>query len=262
MKSNFEERKANRLDAYHSLAAKAESESNSAFNTAHSLGSVIPMGQPILVGHHSEKRHRNHLKKMDNAMRRSVEADEKQKYYMGRAESLLNSTAISSDDPNAIDKLTEKLERLEGLQELMKDCNAIIRSRRNATDKVTELMALGMKEGTAVKLLDTANFGGPGFPRFSLTNNGATIRATKERIEYLTKMAAIGDQEEDINGVRYVVNQADNRVQLFFPGKPSDEVRAKLKGAGFRWAPSVGAWMRQISNGAIYSAKNILNGLS
>lgn len=195
-------------------------------------------------------------------MRKSVEADKKQKYYIGRAESLLSNTSISADDPNAIDKLREKLERLGGLQELMKDCNAIIRSRRNASDKITKLMALGMKEGTAVKLLDTTNFGGPGFPRFSLTNNNATIRATKERIAVLEKVQAIGDQEEEINGVRYVVSQADNRVQLFFPGKPSEEVRAMLKGAGFRWAPSVGAWMRQISNGAIYRAKEILNGLS
>lgn len=47
---------------------------------------VIPPGQPILVGHHSERGHRRLLEKSDNAMRKSVELDEKAKYYNDRAE--------------------------------------------------------------------------------------------------------------------------------------------------------------------------------
>ena len=35
--------------------------------------SGIPFGQPILVGHHSERRHRRVIERADHAMRRSVE---------------------------------------------------------------------------------------------------------------------------------------------------------------------------------------------
>ena len=60
MKSNYEERKQNRLEAYQNLAAKNESLSTSLWKQSDKMASVIPMGQPILVGHHSEKRDRNY----------------------------------------------------------------------------------------------------------------------------------------------------------------------------------------------------------
>ena len=37
------------------------------------LQDVIPLGQPILVGHHSEKRHRKHLERIDNLQRKQNE---------------------------------------------------------------------------------------------------------------------------------------------------------------------------------------------
>jgi hypothetical protein len=65
-----------------------------------------------------------------------------------------------------------------------------------------------------------------------------------------------------INGVKLVINAEDNRVQIFFGYKPAEEIRKELKGAGFHWAPSVQAWMRQISNYAINQAEYILNKIS
>jgi len=75
-----------RVERFEARAEKKENESQSQYERSHNLVSVIPMGQPILIGHHSERGHRNLLKKADNAMRKSCEADEKAKYYKGRAE--------------------------------------------------------------------------------------------------------------------------------------------------------------------------------
>lgn len=261
MKSNYEERKANRLEAFQNLAAKNEALSTELFNQSDKMASVIPMGQPILIGHHSEKRDRNYRAKIHNKMSQSVEAAKKAKYYEDRAESLLNGTAISSDDPNALDKLQTKLENLLKLQELYKAINKIVRSKKSDVEKVAQLVEIGVKEQTAIKVLDKSNFGGPGIPSFKLTNNNAVINNTRKRVEHLTKIAAMQSSEEEINGVKLVVSVEDNRVQIFFPGKPSEDVRHRLKANGFHWSPSVGAWMRQISNSAIYYAKDILKNI-
>jgi frataxin-like iron-binding protein CyaY len=260
MKSNFEERRENKIEAYQRLAAKNGELATSSFNHAHKLGDCIPMGQPILVGHHSEKRHRAHLTKMDNAMRKGVEAEKKAKYYEDRAETLLNGTAISSDDPNAIDKLQTKLENLMKAQQLYKAINKIVRTNKSDIEKVAAMVAIGIKDTTATKLLEKGNFGGQGIPSFKLTNNNAVINNTRKRIEQLTKVAQIETSEEEINGVTLKISSEDNRVQIFFPGKPSEEIRHALKASGFHWSPRVGAWMRQISNSAIYRAKEILKG--
>lgn len=265
MKSNFEERKANRLEAFENLAAKNKALSQSSYEHSNQLANVIPLGQPILVGHHSEKRHRKHVEKIHNAMSKSVEADRKAAYYKERAESLLNGTAISSDDPTAIDQLKEKMKKLEDTQELYKEINKAIKTglkKKLATAEiVATLVEFGLKEDTAAKLLNPSNFGGMGIPSFRITNNGANIRRIKERITHLENTQAIPESEEEINGVKLVVNQDDNRVQMFFPDKPNEAVRKELKSYGFHYSPTNEAWQRLLSNNAIYYAKKILNNL-
>ena len=261
MKSNYEEKREAQLGAYQRLAAKNESLSDSSYQYAKKMGDVIPFGQPILVGHHSEGSHRSHLKKIDNAMRKSIEADKKADYYEGKADNILNGTAISSDNPDAIELLREKLTRLEANQELMKNCNKIMKSKKlSEVEKVTLLMDLGLKESTAIEAMQPV-YGRLGLPGWRLTNNNANIRTVRQRIEYLEKLETIKSSEEKINGIRLVVSSEDNRVQIFFPGIPEEEVRKELKSNGFRWAPSIGAWMRNISNHSIYIAKQILNNL-
>ena len=53
------------------------------------------------------------------------------------------------------------------------------------------------------------------------------------------------------------MNQEENRVQILFDGKPDAVIRSELKHAGFRWAPSQGAWQRMLNHDGIYAAKTI-----
>ena len=53
------------------------------------------------------------------------------------------------------------------------------------------------------------------------------------------------------------IEEAENRVRIIFDAKPPVEMRTALKGAGFRWAPSVGAWQRHASAFAWDDAKRI-----
>ncbi|HEX7673538.1 MAG TPA: DUF3560 domain-containing protein [Bdellovibrio sp.] len=79
------EEKAARYDQY---AENAEKRAEVAYNNASKIGSMIPLGQPILVGHHSEKRHRRDIERIDNNMRKSVEESKKSEYLSSKASTL------------------------------------------------------------------------------------------------------------------------------------------------------------------------------
>lgn len=74
----FETYSENRLkDAHNAKAAVAAIADN------------IPLGQPILVGHHSEKHARKHAEKIENGMRKAVKMWETSKYWEQRASGAL-----------------------------------------------------------------------------------------------------------------------------------------------------------------------------
>lgn len=74
-----ERERAQRAERRHDgLTRKAErhgASAQAAYERFRAELDVIPPGQPILVGHHSERRHRAALARADRAMARSVEAD-------------------------------------------------------------------------------------------------------------------------------------------------------------------------------------------
>lgn len=82
------ERKLEKAARYETYAANAEARAESRYNNARAIGSHIPLGQPILVGHHSERRHRRDIERIDNNMRKSVEESEKAEYLKDRAADL------------------------------------------------------------------------------------------------------------------------------------------------------------------------------
>jgi hypothetical protein len=258
MKSNYEERKAARIERYRKLAEKNETASEHQFNSASEMAKVIPFGQPILVGHHSEKRDRNYRGKINRLQDKAMESSSKAKYYEERAAIAESNTAISSDDPQALTKLREKLDAMMELQELMKAANKIIRNKKLSDDeKVQKLTEHNIKESHARKLLLPDFAGRIGFPQYRLTNNNQNMARVKERILKLEKLGKMESKEEVINGIRIYTNVEENRLQVFFPNKPDEITRKALKGNGFRWSPTEGAWQRQISTSAEYLAKQI-----
>lgn len=262
MKSNYEQRRQARKEAFLKLSASNTQLSTSLWKETNQMASMMN-GQPILIGHHSEGRHRRDIEKMHSKMSRSVQADKKAEHYADRAETIEKNYAISSDDPNALSRLTDKLEKLVKMQETVKAANIIVKSKKLLPEqKVVQLQTLGFSEEKAKSLLEPDFAGRLGFPRFVLSNNNQNMKTIRDRIAKLNALSQIKTTEEEINGRKLVINAEDNRVQIFFDNKPTEEIRIRLKRSGFRWAPSVGAWMKQINLHAIWQAKEILKSLA
>lgn len=59
--------------------------------------------------------------------------------------------------------------------------------------------------------------------------------------------------EREIKGVRIVENTEENRLQLFFDGKPAAEVITLLKQHAFKWSPRFKAWQRVLTPNAKFA---------
>jgi len=264
--NSYEAKQERKRERFEELAQKNRDRSTAEFKKADLSESAtgIPFGQPILVGHHSEGRHRRTLARADSAMRRGIEATDKADYYAGKAAGV-GTGGISSDDPEAVTKLLEKIEKAEKAQAFMKDCNKIIRDKRAGSTeekareaKILRLRAEGIGEATAKTMLEPDCHGVAGFAAYQLQNNNANIRRMKQRVEIL-RQRPTETTETERSGVKIVENAEENRIQLVFDGKPSAEIRSILKSEGFRWSPFNTAWQRFLNGNGRYAASHALD---
>ena len=218
-RADYEDRRQRRIERYEELSKKANVEAEARSNsTANRILSLTP-GQPILIGHHSEKKHRRLIEKAHNDIKKSIELSDKSEYYKGKVESVSNSKVIYDDDPMAIQKLRNKLERLENER-------ASIKAREHNT--------------------------------WELTNIGATIRETKKRIKRLEDLESVQFNDVEFKGGKIIRNANINRIQILFDDIPSQDIRQALKSRGFHWSRSEGAWQREFTANAIKTTKSLL----
>ena len=192
---------------------------------------MIPMGQPILVGHHSEKRHRRDIGKMQSLATKGVFLSREADKLARRAAFAEKNTAVSSDDPEAVAKLRAKLASLEKGREQMRAADAAI---RKGGDVVARLGALGFNEARAKSLLEKDPMGRIGFPAYALRNTSSEERRVKERIRQLEARASSPLRAPESIG-DCTIAEAENRVRITFPAKPPEDMRRALKGAGFKF---------------------------
>lgn len=76
------EQRAERFEEY---GEKRAADADRARRHVDSIADGIPMGQPILVGHHSERHARRDAEKIENGMRRAIKMWETSKYWEQRA---------------------------------------------------------------------------------------------------------------------------------------------------------------------------------
>ena len=217
-RADFEERREARKLRYEELSKKAEEKSNQYSNSNANRILMMTPGQPIIIGHHSEKIARRLHDRAWKDIGKSIEEDKKSKYYKDKIKSIESSKVIYNDDPNASEKLKEKLEALENERQQIKE-------REHST--------------------------------WELQNIGARIRETKRRIEALGRLENIEFNAIEFIGGKAIHNKELNRIQLYFDNIPDEEVRKELKHRAFKWSRREGAWQREFTENAI-KATNIL----
>lgn len=222
------ERQEARAERYRQYADNADKRATAAFNASDEAVSGIVPGQPILVGHHSEKAHRRAIEKSNDAMCRCVRESEKAAYFRQKAEAVENNDKIYLGDEDAINRLEEKIIKLSATQEAMKTANKIIRSKKSREDKITALKMLGFSEKKSEWAVDN----GFQFPSYQLTNNNAKINAAKKQLEKARKMAEKEDREYQARDLTIEECYSENRLRIHFPGKPDDGRMRQIKFRG------------------------------
>jgi hypothetical protein len=106
---------ATKAEAAASQAVKHEELANEARTKADKLWDTIPFGQPVLVGHHSEKHHRKDLETIDRNLNKAVDERKIAQEYQSRAERY--GKLATGEAPY---KILRRIKRLEADKRKMK----------------------------------------------------------------------------------------------------------------------------------------------
>ena len=227
--------------------------------------------------------HRKYERKFEAEMRSQEEYREKQKKFVENTRKQLermepeekqidrwrkgkwkHGETIDADDPLAEKKLQAKLDYHTEQQQKMKDANAYYRKNgsmqgftgfNDATNKRIDA------EMQAYKDRGMDYYAKQPFQSYTLTNNNASIKATKDRLTQIQNRKQTASKpggNTRFDGGELVRNTDINRLQIKFDSVPDAAMRQKLKGSGWRWSPREGAWQRQLTDNAERSAQSIL----
>lgn len=110
-------RQNNRVDALEAKAARKSIAAEQARERAEAAHNALPEGgEPIKIGHHSERRHRNVIDRAHRTMGNAIEADKEAARVAGRAESARITTAARYNPvtvANRIDKISADIRRVQ-----------------------------------------------------------------------------------------------------------------------------------------------------
>lgn len=179
----YRERRAAKADRLRKWADKRDVKGDTARTAANRTADMIPFGQPILVGHHSERGDRNRRDRMRANYDKAYEHRSKAAEFRRRADGIeaAADNAIYSDDTDAADRLTERIAERETERDRIKAFNTGV--RKTGTHDLSLLDE--RQKASYLSIVNHAPYqlGKDGtFPGYVLSNLGATIRKDKKRL--------------------------------------------------------------------------------
>ena len=138
------------------IALNAEKKSNEYYEKSNQHRDFLSLGEPIKVGHHSERRHRKIIEQAHNNMGKSIEQSERVETYESKAaywESKANDINLSM--PESIDYFEFKLNQAKEKHTLLKEDPSKRSHSYSLTYAKKELNDLTDKVKLAVRLWGT-----------------------------------------------------------------------------------------------------------
>lgn len=182
------ERKAAKAEQLRIWADGREAKADQAYEGVRSITDRIPFGQPILVGHHSERGARADQRRIENGMDRFCEHNSKAGEMRSKAANIeaQAARAIYSDDDDATEQLAAKVAALEARRDRIKAYNRTCKAGKDHGD--LSLLSVGQKRDlmTCIRVQGYQCKNGK-FPPYVLTNLGSEIRRNAKRLEELRK---------------------------------------------------------------------------
>ena len=251
------EKKPEEAERAYRLAERYAKKMADYFNRESSIGMMCPSVMISGAGNFPVRKKKRQVAAWDRNHQFYTEVQG----ILGKIENILyGREIIKSDDERAIEKFEEKLQDMRELQEQMKAANRALRLKdTEAGDDA--LREMGYSEEDIKKLREPDYLGRIGYPDYALQNNNANIHRVEGRIKDLKAVKAKGSSEQEYKTFKVVENTEAMRYQIIFDGKPEPEIRDLLKGHGFKWAPSQGAWQRQITANGRYALKEVVEKL-
>lgn len=215
----YRERREARAEKRRAWAESRAAKAESAYQGAHTIADGIPLGQPILVGHHSERRARRDQDRIHSGFRRAAEHDAMASHHSAAADTIERQldASIYDDDPDAIDRLRAKLAGLEARRDRIKAYNAACRKAKRATPEALELLDEAQRRDldtiARVAAYQLRAYGQ--MPAYASSNLSGTIKTTRDRLERLE-----ADQEERIEETFGPLEDGKRTDPLDRPRKP------------------------------------------
>jgi len=111
---NVQEWAKRKAEKYIGYSSSAVAKSNDYYKASNKDASFLSLGEPIKVGHHSEKRHRRIIEQAHNNMGKCVELADKAEEYQSKAQYWASrANTINLSMPESIDYYKFKLEEAE-----------------------------------------------------------------------------------------------------------------------------------------------------
>lgn len=142
---------------------------------------------------------------------------------------------IKPGDPDALERLNAKLADAKKYHEQLKQVKALIKNGMTNADASERA---GLAEPVS-------------WHSFNIQYANKAVNDLEDKIKGLEERKVTPPKELMIGGIKVVENTEAMRLQIFFDGKPPAAMIALLKSQAFKWAPSIGAWQRQLTNNAI-----------
>lgn len=119
---NAQERAKNKAEKLNGYASNAEKRSTKYYEASNEGRDFLSLGEPIKVGHHSEKRHRALIQRNWDRMGKSVEETHKAEEYARRAEYWeAKASKINLSMPESLEYFEFKLEEAKIKHQFLKD---------------------------------------------------------------------------------------------------------------------------------------------